>query len=101
MRPSFVRHLNNSPAFAAAGIPVIYLSASPVELAPRGILPQSARRHDGASHEQREDPFDHDWLHSRRLHQDGRPRTLAIHQRRPTNRNRQSWKNSGALPSKA
>ncbi len=30
-----------------------------------------------------------------------RPRILAHHQRTPTNRKRQSWKNSGALPSKA
>src|SRR6185436_15929175 len=30
-----------------------------------------------------------------------RPRILAIHQRRPTKRKRQSWKNSGGLPSKA
>jgi hypothetical protein len=29
------------------------------------------------------------------------PFILAHHQRTPTNRNRQSWKNSGGLPSKA
>ena len=30
-----------------------------------------------------------------------RPRIFAIHQRSPTSRNRQSWKNSGGLPSTA